>query len=221
MGLLNLVLLGPPGSGKSTQAEFAVKRLGLAHVDMGASLRKVAQEPSGFGKKLNEIINVRKELVPDSVIVRVLERIFRTIPSRQGLILDGAPRRSSQIAGVEKVFSETERVLMKVIYIRLPEEESVARIAIRYACLQCGKPFVLGKDGVDAHVPCMICGGALEQRKDDTPEGVRKRLEIFSQETLPVIDYFKSQGKLLEVDGTKDPEEIFQDILKGLHITMK
>lgn len=215
----NLILLGPPGSGKSTQARLLVERLNLTHIDIGSSLRKVSSEDSAFGKALYEIINVRKELVPDGTVQKVLNQEMEKILPEGGIVVDGAPRREQQIDEVEGAFSHIGRSIDKVIFIALPEEVSVERIASRFACAQCGRPYVItGAERANHDLKCLKCGGNLEQRVDDTPDGVRKRLAVFAKETLPVIEHYRAQGKLLQVDGTKSSEEIFQDIVSGIEV---
>jgi adenylate kinase len=214
---LNIVLLGFPGSGKSTQAKLLSERLGLAHVDMGSCLRKATVEDTEFGRMVNEIMNVRKELVSDDVVQEVLRREIERIPSDRGVILDGAPRRSSQIDEVESVFQTHGRSLGRVVFLALPEEESVRRIVVRRSCSLCRRPVILGKDTAADEDRCPSCGGVLEQRKDDTPEGVRKRLEVFMRETSPVIEYYRTAGKLLEADATLGIEELYGSIIKGLN----
>lgn len=213
----NLILLGPQGSGKSTQAKLLVQRFGMIHVEVGSALRRVAQGDSELAKTVHEIVNIRKELVSNEIVMKVLRKIIGGVDAGQGLVLDGTPRKETQIKEVESVLAEYGRNMDKVIFIDLPKEVSVERIASRFACAQCGKTYILNEtERADHDSRCLECGGHLEQRKDDTPEGVRKRLEVFAAETLPVIEYYRAQGRLLQVDGTKAPEEIFADIAKGL-----
>lgn len=209
-----IVLLGPPGSGKSTQADFFVGRLGAVHIDIGGALRKVAHEKTPLGEEVDEIIHVRKELVPDDIVRAVLERELRSIPSEKLVIVDGAPRSEEQVADVFSVIRDAGRKLLGAVFIVLPVEESVDRISKRYSCGGCGKKFILGATLADATGSCPDCGGAIIQRQDDTEEGVRKRWRVFHDNTLPVLRHFERKGILARVSGQQSSEEIFAQIRK-------
>ncbi|MBI2439111.1 MAG: nucleoside monophosphate kinase [Candidatus Moranbacteria bacterium] len=210
------ILLGSAGSGKSTQAELLKSSLHLAHIDIGAELRAVAAHDSPLGRKVNDVINNRHELLPDDIIHDVLENAIRAVPATAGVLIDGAPRRESQIRDVLAVLKETDRELNKVIFIDVPEAVSVERISRRYACQNCKRTYILGKNLIDSHMPCRYCKGVITQRQDDTEEGVRKRHQVFRNDTLPVIEYFKSSGHLLAVDGNQETYKVFKYILEHL-----
>lgn len=211
-----IVLLGPPGSGKSTQADLFARAFDAVHIDIGGALRRAAQEPTPFGAEVNETIHVRKELVSDEVVRSVLHREFEAIPSDRMAVIDGAPRCESQIADVMSVVSEAGRTLLGAIFIELPVEVSVDRISRRFSCAECGRKLILGTDVFSAEDPCPVCGGAIAQRVDDTGEGVRKRWQVFHDSTLPVLRYFEREGKLVRVSGQHAAEEIFSDIRQRL-----
>lgn len=214
----NFSLLGPPGSGKSTQAELLKKEFDLAHIDIGSELRAVAEQDTKIGHTVDEIIHHRGELVPDNIMEEVFRQAIAQVPKNKGIILDGAPRYVSQIDELLGILEEYGRVINKVIFIDISLEESTARISKRYLCFGCRRPYILGKDITVSDVVCRFCGGRIGQRKDDTPEGVRKRFTVFQSETFPVIEYFEKKGLLLRVDGKQNPETIFQNIIGHINI---
>lgn len=210
------ILLGPPGSGKSTQADIFKRELGSAHIDMGAALRKTASEPTPIGEMLREIIYEKHALVPDGVVRSVLEGELRKTNPEQSVVVDGAPRRESQIHDTVSALISSGKSFHGAIFIELSEEESVRRISCRFSCSSCGEKLILGKDIETKESSCPKCGGTVTQRADDTPDGVRTRWRIFHDDTLPVLEHFSREGKLLRVSGEKGAEEIFSDIRSKL-----
>jgi adenylate kinase len=208
------ILLGSAGSGKSTQAELLKSSLHLAHIDIGSELRAVASQDTDLGRQVNAIINVKHEFVPDDVVLAVLADAVEFVPETVGLLIDGIPRRESQIEKVLDVLKSSQRSLNKVIFIDVPETVSVERISKRYACEKCKRSYILGKNLIDNKRPCRYCGGNISQRADDTEEGVRKRHQIFQEETLPVVNYFEATEQLLRIDGNQETYKVFQSILK-------
>lgn len=207
-----IVLLGPPGSGKSTQAAFFEHMFGAAHIDIGAALRRVAQEQTPFGARVNEIIHDRKELVPDEIIHTVLIREFERLPKDQPVVVDGAPRCESQIEDVLSAIRDFGRNFRGVVFLDLPVEESVRRISKRYSCSECGRKIIVGTDVPDADSPCPDCGGKLVQREDDTEAGVRKRYQVFHDLTLPVLEYFEREGTLFRISAQEEPKDVLLQI---------
>ncbi len=201
------ILLGPPGCGKSTQAEYFKTRFGAVHLDMGGALRRAAAEPTAIGKRLYEIINGEHALVPDGVMRAVLEEELGKVPEDALLIIDGTPRRESQIDDVVGALADFDRSIDKVIFIELSEADSVERISNRFSCAGCGAKLILGKDFA-AGGTCPSCGGVVGQRADDTSEGVGERWRIFHEDTMPVLDFFAAHGKLIRVSGTEPAASI-------------
>lgn len=214
---MNLLIFGPQGSGKGTQADLLAEKFKLAHIETGLIFREISREDSKLGKKIKEL-NERKEMVPDEITVEVLRNKLEKIPAEMGIILDSAPRTAGQIGPVEKMMADLARPIDKAIYITLPYEESVLRITKRYACRVCYRHFVLGKDIENTENPCPTCGGPVMQRIDDTPDGVAKRLKTFYEITIPVIEQYRQRGLLIEVDGSQSKEKVFSEILKELNI---
>jgi adenylate kinase len=212
MSTKNYILLGPPGSGKSTQAKRLKEAFDLEHIEMGSEMRAVSEEETPLGRAVNEAINHRHELTSDDIMEAVLEKALKRVPENVGVLIDGAPRRAAQIEVVSRALGDFGRAIDKVIFISISEEESVERISKRYFCFACRRPYVLGQDIFDIKKGCAVCGGKIGQRKDDTEEGVRKRYQVFSSETLPVIEYFEKEQILIRIDGQKSADEIFEDI---------
>ncbi len=210
------ILLGPPGSGKSTQADLFGREFGAAHIDMGAALRAAAGERTPFGEALSDIINKRRELVPDGIVRTILENELKRVGASRPVIIDGAPRRESQIHSVLSAIRGSGRELRKAIFIDLSEAGSVGRISKRFSCASCGRKLILGSDLGTSGGPCPFCGGAVSQRADDTEEGVRTRYRIFREETMPVISHFREEGTLVHVSGDRDADAIFKEISNTL-----
>lgn len=207
-----VILLGPPGSGKSTQADFLVREMEAIHVDIGLALRKTAEMNTPLGARVSDIMNRRKELVPDDIVEEVLSGALASVPPNRLVIIDGAPRCSTQIGIIDGILKTFERVVNLAVYVALSEEESVRRISRRWMCPQCNRPFIAGVDFQEGTAQCPSCHIPLSRRKDDTEEGVRKRFQVFASNTLPVVECYRKAGTLLEVDGTKDPIALFCDI---------
>ena len=212
---MNLIIFGPQGSGKGTQADLLAEKFNLLHIETGQIFRDIAREDSPLGLKIKEL-NDRKEMIPDEITVDVIKNYIERAAVDQGVILDSAPRTVGQIEPVEKMMDLEDRHIDKAIYITLPYEESVARITKRYACTVCYRHFVLGKHIRFVNDACPTCGGPIMQRGDDTPDGIAKRLKTFYEVTVPVIEKYREKGILVEVDGNQSVEKVFEDIIVRL-----
>lgn len=212
---MNLLVFGPQGSGKGTQADILAEKFNLVHIETGQIFRDMALIDNELGRNIREINN-RKDLVPDEVTLDVLRFHIEKVSQEKGVIIDSAPRTSGQIAGVEDMLKDIGRKVDMVLYINLPYDESVARIVKRYACSSCKRHFVLDKDIESPSIPCFVCGGKIVQRADDTLEGIKKRLDTFYAITIPVIEYYRKKGLLIEVDGRGTISEVSDEIIKKM-----
>lgn len=186
---MNLIILGPQGSGKGTQAKLIAKKYGLTHISTGELLRKEIESGSDFGKEIKQIIS-RGDLVSDEILFSILEKA--PLKAGHGFILDGTPRNIFQAKALEGVFAKIGLSLDKVIFIDLPYEDSVER---------------------------MLKRAEIEHRADDTIDAIKKRLNVYKEETLPVVEFYRKQGKVIDIDGRPDIETIFSDISQSLDST--
>ncbi len=212
---MNLIIFGPQGSGKGTQAEKLANKFNLSLIETGQIFRDIAKVDSPLGMTIKNL-SESKELIPDGITVDVLRHYLKEIPAQCGVILDSAPRTIGQIEPVEEMMEKEGRIIDKAIYIKLSYGESVARITKRFACTKCLRPIILGKHIESANDTCPFCGGEVAQRSDDTPEGIVKRLDIFYELTMPVVEKYRERNMLIEVDGSQEMEKVFQDIIEKL-----
>ena len=214
---MNVVLLGAPGAGKGTQASVLTGRLGVVHVASGDLFRHALQEQTELGLLAKSYME-KGELVPDEVTINmVLERI-RKPDCAAGVLFDGFPRTLSQARALdEKMVAEGRRV-DTAVYIEVPEEELVRRLSGRWICRKCQTPYHAVSSPPKVAGRCDLCGGELYQRVDDTEATVRERLKVFLTQTLPIIDYYEKQGKLVRVNGNLPVEQVSAAMLKLLHV---
>ena len=212
---MNLIVLGPQGSGKGTQAKMLAEKFGLEHIEMGKFLREVAKTDTDLGKEIHEIINLQGKLVDDRILKKVLHIKFQDLPREQGIIFDGVPRREDQLRYFEEALREFGRKIDMVININIPEKESIERLSKRWVCKN-EHILIMGKDVTGEKDKCPICGNDIFQRIDDTPERIKTRLGIYCKDTKEVLDYYEKKGILIEIDGTPSIEKVFESILEKL-----
>lgn len=209
-----LILLGPPGAGKGTQAALVSQGAGVAHVATGDLFRENIRNQTELGIQAKAFVD-RGELVPDQLTVRLLlDRLDRP-DTQKGVLLDGFPRTVDQARALDEALKERGQAVDKVLYINVGGEEVVRRLAGRWTCRQCGAVYHQVFSPPKQPGVCDQCGGELYQRDDDKPETVRNRLTVFNQQTAPLIDYYKGQGKLLEVNGEQEADAVGRDLLKA------
>lgn len=216
---INVVIMGSQGSGKGTQAQMLINEYNLQHLETGAILRKLAREDTKLGRMIDTIINKNGEFVPWSIIREILDEAMDDFDRERGIIFDGTPRRMEEVQYWEEKLHEVHSKFDFIFFIKLSEEESLRRISSRRVCRENGHSLILGKDVQEENEKCPICGSAIYQREDDTPEKVAKRL-AWSREILgPVIEHYRENGMLTEIEGNRSIEEIYKEIKKYIDKT--
>jgi adenylate kinase len=210
---IRLVLFGPPGAGKGTQAQLLKDRLGIPHISSGDLFRHHLREGTELGQRAAEYIN-QGRLVPDEVTIGIILDEVLGLPDEKGFILDGFPRTTDQAKALEEALKTQSRPIDKVMFINVPEEELLKRLGGRYICRNCQAPHN-NVNGVEA-ARCTNCGGELYQREDDRPEAVKQRIQVYRDETLPVMEFYRERGLLADVPGVGSVECIQQRILDAL-----
>ncbi|MDR1620300.1 MAG: adenylate kinase [Clostridiales bacterium] len=204
---MKLILLGPPGAGKGTQAERLCARYHMAHISTGDMLRVQMREGTALGKKAKSFIE-KGALVPDDVVIGMGEERIRAADCENGYLLDGFPRTVAQADALAAIAD-----VDAVINLEVPFDVLTARISGRRVCANCGRAYhVTNYEGGD----CSVCGGALYQRDDDREETVRSRLKVYQAQTAPLVDYYAKKGLLKNFDGGKSAQDVFADIIKVL-----
>jgi adenylate kinase len=214
MSELNLILLGPPGAGKGTQASTLVEEFDLPYIATGDILRAAMKEGTGLGKEAKKYVEAG-DLVPDDVIVGVVAERLHADDTRDGFILDGFPRTIPQAEALDQRLDEMGRSLTAVLLIDTPDAEVIKRISGRRICPQ-GHVYHVDYEPPEREGVCDLDGEPLEQREDDKPEKVKRRLEVYHEQTKPLVDYYDERGLLHHFDGAQVKEEVAQHIRKTL-----
>lgn len=206
-GGIRVILLGPPGAGKGTQAKFLEARYGAYQVSTGEILRKAVKDQTPLGKKAKGYMD-QGELLPDGVIVDLIAEQLRSPECRRGFILDGFPRTTGQADALEGILREMGSRLDVVIHLKVPREVVISRLAGRRTCRNCGNLHHVMFDPPARSGVCDRCQGELYQREDDREETIAARLEVYESQTAPLIHYYREKGRLADIDGAGSVEEI-------------
>lgn len=207
---MNIVLLGAPGAGKGTQAAKLVEDKGLCHISTGDILREAVKNETELGLKAKAYMDAG-ELVPDELIIDLMRERINQPDTSKGVILDGFPRTTTQAVALDTMLKELDRPLDHALLVDVDPEVIVKRLTSRRMCKECG---AIGSaaDGDK----CKKCGGEMYQRDDDNEATVRNRLEVYAKSTAPLIDYYKGSDLLITVDGDRDVDEVYADVLAAL-----
>jgi adenylate kinase len=212
---VKIVLLGPPGAGKGTQAKSISKRYGIPHISTGDIFRKHISELTPLGIEAKKHMD-RGHLVPDELTIELIKDRLNESDCKDGYLLDGFPRTVNQAEVLDKMLKEKGDTLDSALLIHVPIENIVNRMTGRRVCPACGASYHIKYNPTLTAGKCDLCGSDVVQRKDDFEDTVRERLEVYESQTQPLIEYYEKMGLLSVVDGTKAINEVFDSICKIL-----
>jgi adenylate kinase len=209
---MKIIMLGAPGAGKGTQAKKLAEKYGIPHISTGDIFRANIKNGTELGKKAKVFMD-QGLLVPDELVVDLVVDRFKESDCEKGYVLDGFPRTIPQAKSLDDALAKNGDAVEYAIDVDVPDENIIRRMSGRRACVNCGGTYHIvtippKKEGI-----CDVCEGELILREDDKPETVEKRLKVYHEQTQPLIDYYKIKGILKSVDGTKDLEEVFNEIV--------
>ncbi|MFM7735167.1 MAG: adenylate kinase [Alphaproteobacteria bacterium] len=209
-----LVLLGPPGAGKGTQAALLAKHFAVPHVSTGEILRHEIDRGSDLGGRARQYMD-KGELVPDQIMLGIIRERLSQADCTTGVLLDGFPRSLPQAAGLEEIFAP-EHVPMRAVSLDVPSDEIVRRLSGRRTCRDCGAMFHVSLSPPKKPGICDLCGGELYQRDDDREAIIQARLEVYRKETEPLMAFYRERSVLRAVDGTGSSRDVFRRVVEEL-----
>ncbi|OGW58625.1 MAG: adenylate kinase [Nitrospirae bacterium RBG_16_43_8] len=214
---MRIVLLGAPGAGKGTQAKKLIDKYGIPQISTGDILRQNVAEGTPLGKKAKSYMD-KGELVPDSVVLGIVEDRLKKDDCKKGYILDGFPRNTAQAEALDKILASLGMSLTGVLSIDVPKDDLMKRLTGRRTCKGCGQMYNIYFSPSKNERVCDKCGGALFQRGDDKEETIKRRLDVYDAQTAPLIDYYKKGGILKSVTGVGSIDEIFSKVCRALGV---
>jgi len=212
---MRLMLLGPPGAGKGTQAESISREFDIPHISTGDIFRENIRQGTELGRKAQDYMN-QGLLVPDELVVDLVKDRLMKDDCKKGFLLDGFPRTIPQADALDAELSKLDRKLDRAINIQVKKEVLIERAVGRRVCKVCGAAFHIKFKPPAIEGVCDRCGGELQQRKDDLEDTVIKRIEVYLEQTEPLIEYYSQKGILMNVDGEQDIQTVFEVIIEGL-----
>lgn len=208
---MNLILLGPPGAGKGTQAQYLIEKYNIPQISTGDMLRAAVKEGTPMGVKAKECMDAGN-LVPDEVVIGIVRERLQKDDCSQGFILDGFPRTVPQADALKETLQQLNKEIDAVLALTVDTDALVARLAGRRTCSVCGAGYHVLYDPPQEAGVCTKCGAALIQRDDDKEETVRNRMEVYAQQTLPLVEYYRKENILHEIDGMDSIETVRSNI---------
>ncbi len=215
MAQFDLILLGPPGAGKGTQAGRIVEDYSVPHISTGDMLRAAVKNQTAMGLEAKRSMDAG-DLVPDSVVIGIVKDRLQEPDTTVDFLLDGFPRTIPQAEALDDSLGSIDRGVSKALAILVDEEELVARLTGRRICRECQTPFHVMFSPPAADGVCDKCGGELYQRDDDSEATVRNRLTVYNQQTEPLISYYDARGVLVRIDGAQSPAKVYEDIKEAI-----
>ena len=212
---MKIIMLGAPGAGKGTQAKKIAAQYSIPHISTGDIFRANIKNNTELGQKAKTYMD-KGELVPDSVVVDLIMDRFKEADCANGYVLDGFPRTIPQAEALDNALKANGEKVDFAINVEVPDENIINRMSGRRACVGCGATYHIKYNPTKVEGVCDACGEKLILRDDDKPETVKNRLSVYHEQTQPLIDYYNKAGVLAEVDGTKDMEDVFKDIVNIL-----
>ena len=210
-----VVFLGAPGVGKGTQAAMVAKELNLAHIATGDLYRQAVAHGTELGKIAKGYMD-RGKLGPDELTIQMVMERMSAPDCEAGVVFDGFPRTLKQAEALDEALAKQNKVIDKVVYIMVSEEELLRRLSGRWVCRQCQTPYHISDSPPKVEGVCDLCGGELYQRDDDNPETIKQRLRVYFTETTPLVNRYKQSGKLIEIKGEGNIEEISKRIVLAI-----
>lgn len=210
-----ILLMGPPGAGKGTQAAQLIKKFDIPHISTGDMFRAAVKEETAFGKEAKKYMDAG-QLVPDEVTIGVVKERLAKPDCRQGFILDGFPRTGAQAEALTRTLQELGITLTRALNITAPDVELTGRMTGRRVCPKCSATYHIVYNPPANDTVCDKCSAQLYQRDDDKEETVLKRLKVYQAQTQPLIEYYQDLGLYSEIDGLKEISAVFQDIMASL-----
>jgi len=217
---MHVIMLGAPGAGKGTQADILSKEMNLPHIASGDLFRQALEERTEVGLLAKSYMN-KGELVPDEVAIKMILEKINQPDCASGCLLDGFPRTLHQAQVLDKALKEQGKSIDKAIYIEVPNEELVKRLSGRWLCRVCQTPYHIINSPPKTPGKCDKCGGELYQRSDDREETVNDRLSVFFAQTVPILDYYKKQNKLIRVNGNLGMQGVASEIISAIKAGVK
>jgi len=214
---MNLIMLGPPGAGKGTQAAMLAERLGIPHVASGDLFREALQAETELGLMAKSYMD-RGELVPDEVTIAMIRERLLKADCGNGIILDGFPRTIEQAEALKELLAEQGKMIDAALFIDASEDELVRRLSSRWTCRNCQAIYNLISNPPKEEGKCDVCGGELCQRSDDAPQTVRNRIRIYWEQTSPLTNYYRDEGLLITIQSEGGIERVQEKILEALQV---